>query len=83
VRAVMNLRVHKTLGSSWVAAQLASSQEGLNSMSEWVSDLTTNRSLICSCVSFSVNLIFITFLKHLLLRPVWQNLLVKKWLWRR
>jgi hypothetical protein len=27
---------HKMLGSSWVAAQLAASQEGLSSMSEWV-----------------------------------------------
>jgi hypothetical protein len=27
---------HKILGSSWVAAQLAASQEGLSSMSEWV-----------------------------------------------
>jgi hypothetical protein len=26
---------HKKLGSSWVAAQLAASQEGLSSMSEW------------------------------------------------
>jgi hypothetical protein len=26
------------LGSSWVAAQLAASQEGLSSMSEWVSE---------------------------------------------
>jgi hypothetical protein len=26
---------HKTLGSSWVAAQLAASQEGLSSMSRW------------------------------------------------
>jgi hypothetical protein len=25
------------LGSSWVAAQLSASQEGLNSMSEWAS----------------------------------------------
>jgi hypothetical protein len=29
---------HKMLGSSWVAAQLATSQEGLSSMSEWVSE---------------------------------------------
>jgi hypothetical protein len=35
VNAVMNLRVPKKLGSSWVAAQLAASQEGLSSMSEW------------------------------------------------
>jgi hypothetical protein len=34
VNAVMNLRVHKMLGSSRVAAQLAASQEGLSSMSE-------------------------------------------------
>jgi hypothetical protein len=26
---------HKMLGSSWVAAQLAASQEGLSSMSDW------------------------------------------------
>jgi hypothetical protein len=26
------------LGSSWVAAQLAASQEGLSSVSEWVSE---------------------------------------------
>jgi hypothetical protein len=30
--------VHKMLGSSRVAAQLAASQEGLSSMSEWVSE---------------------------------------------
>jgi hypothetical protein len=35
VNAVMNLRFHKMLGSSWVAAQLAASLEGLSSMSEW------------------------------------------------
>jgi hypothetical protein len=29
---------HKMLGSSWVAAQLTASQEGLSSMSGWVSD---------------------------------------------
>jgi hypothetical protein len=29
---------HKMLGSSRVAAQLAASQEGLGSMSEWVSE---------------------------------------------
>jgi hypothetical protein len=29
---------HKTLWSSWVAAQLAASQEGLSSMSEWESE---------------------------------------------
>jgi hypothetical protein len=29
------------LGSSWVAAQLAASQEGLSSMSEWVSEWVT------------------------------------------
>jgi hypothetical protein len=28
---------HKMLGSSWVAAQLAAPQEGLSSVSEWVS----------------------------------------------
>jgi hypothetical protein len=28
---------HKVLGSSWVAEQLAASQEGLSSMSDWVS----------------------------------------------
>jgi hypothetical protein len=33
------------LGRSWVAAQLAASQEGLSSMSEWVSELLLNRSL--------------------------------------
>jgi hypothetical protein len=32
VNTVMNLRVHKMLGSSWVAAQLAAYQEGLSSM---------------------------------------------------
>jgi hypothetical protein len=31
---------HKTLGSSWVAAQLAASQEGLSFTSEWVSWFT-------------------------------------------
>jgi hypothetical protein len=35
VNTVMNLRFHKMFGSSWVAAQLAASQEGLSSMSEW------------------------------------------------
>jgi hypothetical protein len=32
VNTVMNLRVHKMLGSSWVPAQLAASQEGLSLM---------------------------------------------------
>jgi hypothetical protein len=32
VKRVMNLRVHKMLGSSSVAAQLAASREGLSSM---------------------------------------------------
>jgi hypothetical protein len=36
VNTVMNLWVPKVLASSWVAAQLAASQEGLSSMSEWV-----------------------------------------------
>jgi hypothetical protein len=30
---------NKTLGSSWMTAQLAASQEGLSSMSEWVSEV--------------------------------------------
>jgi hypothetical protein len=34
VNTVMNLRVKKMLGISWVAAKLAASQEGLSSMSE-------------------------------------------------
>jgi hypothetical protein len=38
VNMVMNLRVPETAGSSWETAQLAASQEGLRSMSEWVSD---------------------------------------------
>jgi hypothetical protein len=29
---------HKMLGSSWVAAQLAASQEGLSSINEWMSE---------------------------------------------
>jgi hypothetical protein len=33
VNTVMNLRFHKMLGSSWVAAQLTASQEGLSSVS--------------------------------------------------
>jgi hypothetical protein len=36
VNTIMNLWFHKILGSSWVVAQLAASQEGLSSMSEWV-----------------------------------------------
>jgi hypothetical protein len=36
VNAVMNLRVHKMLGNSRVAAQLAASQEGLSSMSDYI-----------------------------------------------
>jgi hypothetical protein len=28
--------IHKMLGSSWVAAQLEASQEGLSSMSQWI-----------------------------------------------
>jgi hypothetical protein len=32
VNTVMNLGFHKMLGSSWVAAQLAASQEGMSSM---------------------------------------------------
>jgi hypothetical protein len=38
LNTVMNLRSHKMLGSSWVAAQLTASQKGLSSMSEWVSE---------------------------------------------
>jgi hypothetical protein len=38
VNTVMKLRFHKMLGNPWVAAQLAASQEGLSSMSEWVSE---------------------------------------------
>jgi hypothetical protein len=34
VITVMNLRFHKMLGSSCVAAELGASQEGLTSMSE-------------------------------------------------
>jgi hypothetical protein len=34
VNTVMNLGFHKILGRSWVAAQLAASQEGLSSLSE-------------------------------------------------
>jgi hypothetical protein len=33
---------HKMLDISWVAAQLAASQEGLSSMSEWMSEDRTN-----------------------------------------
>jgi hypothetical protein len=33
-----SFRFHKMLGSSWVTAQLTASQEGLSSMSEWVSE---------------------------------------------
>jgi hypothetical protein len=33
-----DLGFHKMLGSSWVAAQLAASEEGLSSMSERASD---------------------------------------------
>jgi hypothetical protein len=36
VNMVTNLQFHKMLGNSWVAAQLAASQEGLSSMSDWV-----------------------------------------------
>jgi hypothetical protein len=36
MKTVMNLRVPQNAGSSWVAAQLAASQKGLSSMSEWV-----------------------------------------------
>jgi hypothetical protein len=43
VNTVMNLRVPKMQGSSWVAAQLAPSQEGLSSMSEWY--LTAQRPI--------------------------------------
>jgi hypothetical protein len=39
VNKVMNLQFHKMLGSFWVAAQFAVSQERLSSMSEWVSYL--------------------------------------------
>jgi hypothetical protein len=43
---------HKTLGSSWVAAQLAASQEGLSSMSEWVphSKLNSYKCTVISCL---------------------------------
>jgi hypothetical protein len=36
---------HKMLWSSWVAAQLAASQEGLSSMSEWVNNVTCRGDL--------------------------------------
>jgi hypothetical protein len=39
VNAVMNLRVPE---NSWVAAQLAASQEGLSSMSEWANHMDWN-----------------------------------------
>jgi hypothetical protein len=47
---------HKMLGSSWVAAQFAASQEGLSSVSEWV--VSTNHKLaqtqthtyVCTCI---------------------------------
>jgi hypothetical protein len=34
----IRLRLHKMLGSSWVAAQLAASKEGLRSMNEWTNE---------------------------------------------
>jgi hypothetical protein len=39
---------HKILGSSWVAAQLAALQEGLSSMSEWVSEWVSMRLITCT-----------------------------------
>jgi hypothetical protein len=37
------------LGSSWVAAQLTTSQEGLSSMSEWVTESSCSVSAISFC----------------------------------
>jgi hypothetical protein len=45
---------HKMLGSSWVAAKLAASQEGLSSMvSEWCTNVYT-RQVFFSSLNFSV-----------------------------
>jgi hypothetical protein len=41
VKTVMKFRFHKMLGSSWVAAQLAASQEGLCSVSDDICTLFT------------------------------------------
>jgi hypothetical protein len=38
------------LGSSWVAAQLAASQEGLSSMSEWVNIIQLSVSMFIACI---------------------------------
>jgi hypothetical protein len=49
VNTVMNL--HKMLGCSWAAAQLAASQEGLSSMSEWVTLFNSFRKFILNLYS--------------------------------
>jgi hypothetical protein len=53
VNTVMNLVFHKMLGRSWVAAQLAASQEGLSSM----------RVVICVKVPFSITSRMLTGVK--------------------
>jgi hypothetical protein len=45
-------RFHKMRGSSWVAAQLAASQEGLSSMSEWVKECVLWSSLFLNCLRY-------------------------------
>jgi hypothetical protein len=51
------------LGISWVAAQLAASQEGLSSMSEWVNDSPLKRT---KSIKSGV---FLTSVGQLLVRP--------------
>jgi hypothetical protein len=63
---------HKTLGSSWVAAQLAASQEGLSSMSEWV------KTHMLAAMSHSF--LYLTQWSRVLLKKLIVSQLVKKFL---
>jgi hypothetical protein len=46
------------LGSSWAAAQLAASQEGLSSMNEWVSEWIEKKKYFTPFVQNLFNIIY-------------------------
>jgi hypothetical protein len=65
VNTAMNLGFHKMLGSSWVAAQLTASQEGLSSMSEWVIILINSLPLIICTKVLAEKLMVVEIVKKL------------------